>query len=183
MSLISLAPVDRNTIPTPPSGYVNMFFDSLDNTLLKYKTHTGSFVTVGGNSGTGGNSNYMITNTLSDRNSIQPEVRLDGLLVYVKDTTGVSNAKKPKIYQLQGGITNSEWVCLDQIKEDHIVTTAGQTTFTMNSIQDPDKNIKVFIGGLYLEEKYYTLVGTLFTWGLAGVDLEVGEVLTFFIKE
>ena len=67
-------------------------------------------------------------------------------------------------------------------KEEIIVDSAGRLEFTTSIKQDPSKPIQVFIGGLYLNESMYTLTDTLFTWAVPNVFLEVGEILTFFIK-
>lgn len=71
------------------------------------KSMPNSWAIIGG-AADSGDRNYLIVNTLSDRDGILADNRSVGMLVFVNET-GV-------VYQLIGGIDNSNWIVFNTTK-------------------------------------------------------------------
>lgn len=114
------------------------------------------------------------------RDAISSTLRYEGMTVYQIDTK--------KSYQLQGGITNSDWKefggsAITNLLTDTFTATAAQTVFTLTNDPITKNNIFCFIDGVPQNLASFSLSGlnvTLSEGQVAGaiVEFRYGAVLS-----
>lgn len=193
MSLIKMSPTPANTIATPPSGVLAIFFDSNDDNVMKAKLSNGTFIIIGNGSSNSSDPIFKIKDSIVDRDNILEQDRVNGMIVYVKNTTGDSISPRPRFYQLQG----ENWINFTEIQYSEIVVqNDGDTQFPLNTIFiDTTKTYQVFIGSLLMEEgKDFNMSDTYIdeddnliqqqtlVWISAGIELEQDEKIRIYYK-
>lgn len=96
------------------------------------------------------------------RDAIVSGIRYDGMLVYVvADQT---------MYQLQGGITNGDWVAAGgggggALPVVDLATGAGSAVFTLSVDPVTEENVAVYMDGVRQSTSQYSVSGTTLTMG------------------
>lgn len=107
------------------------------------------------------------------RDAIASGIRYEGMLVYV--------VTEQVMYQLQGGITNSDWIVAggggsSTPIRDKFAGDGVTTGFTLTQDPGSEDNTMVFVGGVYQEKTEYYVSGPTLTLAEApptGVSVEV----------
>ena len=188
-----MSPTPANTIETPSSGVLAIFFDSTDDNVMKAKLSNGTIIVIGNNSSNSSNPIFKIKDSIIDRDSILEQDKVDGMIVYVKNTTGDSISPKPRFYQLKG----ETWIDFTEIQySEFVVQNDGDTQFPMSNIFiDTTKTYQIFIGALLMEMgKDFNISNTFIdenddlinqqtiVWISEGIELEQGEKIRIYYK-
>ena len=99
---------------------------------------------------------------LTERDALSDSVRYEGMLIYV--------VSENKTYQLQGGITNSNWVVFYSMSPsvETFSGTGAQVDFSLTSSPGTTLNTEVFIDGVrQTPTTNYTVTGTILTFTTA----------------